>query len=85
MAQEPGMFPDIEHQLNFIESIRTRKMPNGNILQGHKSATLIHLANLSYRLDNTQLEFDGTSEKFTNSDQANALSKLEYSSGYEIV
>ncbi len=85
VAQEPGMFPDIEHQLNFIESIRTRKMPNGNILQGHKSATLIHLANLSYRLDNTKLEFDGTSEKFTNSDQANALSKLEYSSGYEIV
>jgi len=37
---------------NFIKAVRSRKMSDlqGDILQGHLSAALIHLANISYRL-----------------------------------
>jgi hypothetical protein len=70
------------HQQNFIECIRSRKTPNGNIEQGHKSAILVHLANLSYRAGKKQLYFDGNKELITNSEEANLLDKRAYRSGY---
>lgn len=84
LAQEYGMFPDEEHQQNFINCIRNRKSPNANIEQGHKSATLVHLANLSYRTGKKQLYFDNANERVINSEEANAISDLSYSKGYEI-
>jgi predicted dehydrogenase len=50
LAQEYGYFPDEVHQQNFIDCIRTRKTPNSNLEQANKSANLVHLANLSYRV-----------------------------------
>lgn len=84
LAQEYGMFPDIEHQLNFMDSIRNRKTPNANIWEGHKSASLIHMANLSHRVGNKQLVFDGLKETFSNSPEANDLNITEFRSGFEI-
>lgn len=84
IAQEYGYFPDEAHQQDFIDCIRTRKIPNSNIEQGHKSATLVHLANLSYRIGKKQLFFDGKTEKVTNSDEANEISKGTYREKYRI-
>jgi hypothetical protein len=84
LAQEYGYFPDEEHQQDFIKSVRTRKVPNANIEQSHKSATLVHLANLSYRVGKKQLLFDSISEKVTNSEEANIISKGIYRPGFEI-
>jgi predicted dehydrogenase len=41
-----------EHFANFIAAVRSRKMTdlNAEILEGHRSAILCHLANISYRL-----------------------------------
>ena len=76
--------PDIEHQKDFIESIKSRKKSNGNIEQGHKSATLVHMANISYRAGNKQLYLDPGSETFTNSDEANDLDLISYRPGFEL-
>jgi len=84
VAQDYGMFPDDVHQIDFIESIRTRKKPNGDIFEGHKSATLIHLANTSYRVGEKQLYFDKEKEEFTNSPKGNQLAKGTYRKGFEI-
>ncbi|MBI5009951.1 MAG: Gfo/Idh/MocA family oxidoreductase [Bacteroidia bacterium] len=84
IAQEYGYFPDEEHQQNFINCIRTRKTPNANLEQSHKSATLVHLANLSYRVGKKQLYYDGEKEMVTNSDEANVISKGTYRPGFEI-
>ena len=84
LAQEYGKIPDEAHQQDFIKCIRTRKVPNANIEQSHKSATLIHLANLSYRVGKKQLYFDSATEKVTNSEEANIISKGSYRQGYEI-
>jgi hypothetical protein len=83
-AEGGGYFPDEEHQKDFIACIKTRKVPNANIEQGHKSATLVHLANLSYRVGKKQLYYDGAAEKVTNSEEANTISKGTYRQGYEI-
>lgn len=84
VAQEYGMFPDTAHQIDFIESIRSRKKPNADIFEGHKSAVLIHLANTSYRIGENQLYFDVEKESFMNSPEANELSKGSYRKGFEI-
>jgi len=84
LAQEYGYFPDEEHQQDFIKCIRTRKVPNANLEQSHKSATLVHLANLSYRVGKKQLYFDSESEQVINSDEANTITKGSYRPGFEI-
>jgi hypothetical protein len=42
----------IEHQGNFIDAVRSRKVSDlrADVLEGHISATLCHMANISYRL-----------------------------------
>jgi predicted dehydrogenase len=84
VAREYGFFPDIEHQKDFIDAVKTRKLPNGDIEQGHFTATLVHLANISYRLGNKQLDFDPVSEMFINSKEANDLCVINYRSGFEL-
>ncbi|MDR0863385.1 MAG: Gfo/Idh/MocA family oxidoreductase [Candidatus Symbiothrix sp.] len=84
VAEDGAIFPDNAHQKNFIECIRSRKTPNGNIEECHKSATLVNLGNIACRVGNKQLLFDGKTEKFLNSKQANALAKGTYRKGYEI-
>jgi predicted dehydrogenase len=84
VAQDGGVFPDNEHQFNFIESLRTRKQPNGDVEECHRSATLVHLGNIAYRVGNKQLVFDPETEKITNSDVADKLAKGSYRKGYEV-
>ena len=84
LAQDYGYFPDEVHQQNFIDCIRTRKTPNSNLEQANKSANLVHLANLSYRVGKKQLYYDKTSERVTNSEEANEISKGFHRKGYEI-
>ncbi len=84
IAEGGGIFPDKDHQVDFIESLRTRKKPNGDVEQGQLSATLIHLGNIAYRVGNKQLFFDGKNEKFIGNDAANKLLKTSYRGQYSI-
>jgi hypothetical protein len=44
--------PGANHFANFIEAVRSRKVEdlNADVLEGHYSSALCHLANISYRL-----------------------------------
>jgi predicted dehydrogenase len=46
-----------EHVQNFLDCCRSRKMPNGDVAAGHRSAQAAHLGNLSY-LQKRRLRFD---------------------------
>jgi hypothetical protein len=84
VAQDGGVMPDNEHQINFIQSLRNRKQPNGDVEECHRSAVLVHLGNIAYRVGNRQLLFDPSTERFTNNDRANALARGSYREGYAI-
>jgi predicted dehydrogenase len=73
------------HVANFIQAVRSRKpeMLSADIEQGHLSAALVHLANISYRLGRS-LVFDPTSEKFPNDPEANQLLRIEYRSPFVV-
>ncbi len=84
VAQDKGIFPLKAHILNYVDCIRTRNQPNGNIVEGHKSSVLIHLANLSYRAGNKQLLFSPEYEAILNDEKAAELDRLKYRPGFEI-
>ena len=70
-----GKFPAVPHYENFFDCVRTRKKPNGDIEEGHLSAVLCHMGNLSLRVGGRRLQYDGGKELFVGDDEANALTK----------
>jgi hypothetical protein len=84
VTEDEAIFPDNAHQKNFIECIRSRKTPNGEIEECHKSATLVNIGNIAYRTGNKHLLFDGKTETFFNNKQANELARGTYRKGYEL-
>jgi predicted dehydrogenase len=68
-----------DHFANFLQAVRSRKREelHAEIEEGHLSATLCHLANMSYRVGRT-LEFDPKTESCKGDDAANALLTREY-------
>jgi predicted dehydrogenase len=66
------------HFEDFIDCVRTRKRPKADVEQVHYSMTLCHLANISYRVGNRKLRFDGATETFVNDAEANTYLKGNY-------
>ncbi|MDX2153532.1 MAG: Gfo/Idh/MocA family oxidoreductase [Bryobacteraceae bacterium] len=52
----------LDHVKNFLECCRTRKLPNGDVLIGHRSAQASHLGNIAY-LQKRRLQFDPIREE----------------------
>src|SRR5450432_2073482 len=79
--QEPG--PSGEDKgnnwANFIAAVRTRKQSdlNAPIEEGAISTTLVHLANISYRLGRS-LHFDAATYSVTGDAEANKMFRREY-------
>jgi predicted dehydrogenase len=73
------------HYQNFVDAIRAgdAKKLTSNILDGHLSSTLPHLANISYRVGRA-LVFDGKTESFVDDKAADRLLTREYRKGFEI-
>ncbi|MEK7405688.1 MAG: Gfo/Idh/MocA family oxidoreductase [Acidobacteriota bacterium] len=52
----------VHHVNNFLECCRTRKLPNGDVLIGHRSAQASHLGNIAY-LEKRRIKFDPVREE----------------------
>ena len=70
---------------NFIAALRTRKPEdlNAPIEEGAISTTLVHLANLSYRLGRT-LDFDAATYSVRGDSEANKMFRREYRKPYVV-
>jgi predicted dehydrogenase len=83
--REPGPAADASgnHYANFIQAVRSRKTEdlNANVVEGHLSSALCHLANVAYRAQRT-LEFDPATEKFVGDAKANEWLTRKYRSPY---
>ncbi len=74
----PGKQGDREHIDNFLQCVRSRNKPIADVENGHQSALLCHLANISYRVGNRKLEFDSQTETITNIPEANQYLRRSY-------
>ncbi|HUE03642.1 MAG TPA: Gfo/Idh/MocA family oxidoreductase [Bryobacteraceae bacterium] len=53
---------DEDHVNNFLECVRSRQRPNGDVLIGHRSAQASHLGNISY-MQKRRIDFDPVREE----------------------
>lgn len=54
--------PVAPHVRNFLDCMRSRQRPNGDVLIGHRAAQASHLATLAYR-QRRQIDFDPATEQ----------------------
>lgn len=52
----------LDHVNNFIECVQSRKLPNGDVWIGHRSAQASHLCNVAY-LQKRRIKFDPNREE----------------------
>jgi predicted dehydrogenase len=53
---------DLDHIQNFLECVKSRQLPNGDVLIGHRSAQASHLGNISY-MEKRRIDFDPVREE----------------------
>jgi predicted dehydrogenase len=86
-GSDPLVLTSIEypHYQNFVDAIRANdpKILTCDVLEGHLSSALPHLANISYRVGR-ELVFDGRKESFVDDKKADQLLTREYRKGFEI-
>jgi predicted dehydrogenase len=70
---------DLDQQAarDFLDNVKSRKRPLGDVEEGHYSTTFAHLANIALAT-RKRLEWDAHAERFTNCDEANRLLHYEY-------
>ncbi len=68
---------DEQHVRNFLDCVKSRQRPNADVEEGHLSAVMCHLGNLSTRLGRS-LTWDAAHERVTNDDEANKLLTMSY-------
>jgi predicted dehydrogenase len=70
---------DLDQQAarDFLDCVKSRKRPNADIEEGHRSTTFAHLANIALAT-RLRLEWDAQAERFKNSEQANHMLHYEY-------
>jgi predicted dehydrogenase len=67
---------------NFLDCIRSRQATYCPPEEGHRSTSLAHLATIAL-ITKERLEWDGSAERFTNSEKANQLLEYEYRKPYK--
>jgi predicted dehydrogenase len=70
---------DRAHARNFLDCVKSRKRPNADVEEGHRSTTFALLANIALATK-ARLDWDAEGERFTNNDRANELLDYEYRS-----
>ena len=82
--QRFGRHPDLQHQANFIECIRSRKRPNADVGLAQASTSVMHMGNIAHRVGNQKLRYNAEAEQFINYDLANKLVKRQNVNDFSI-
>ena len=72
-----------DHDVNFIQCMRTRERPVAHAEVGHRSSVIVHLVNICRELGR-RLRWDPIREVFLGDDEANRLRTRARRRGYEL-
>ncbi len=70
--QKIRQMPAPESALSFVEAVKTRQHAANHAERAHRSATILHLANIAIRTGRT-LRYDPVQEQIIGDDEANRL------------
>jgi predicted dehydrogenase len=65
------------HARNFLDCVKSRKRPNADVEEGHRSAVMCHLGNISTRLGRS-LKWDAAKEQVVGDAEANTMLSRPY-------
>ncbi len=82
-VDEPNHVATANHARNFLDCIKTRNQTRCPLIEGHRSTTFCHLANISLATQ-SRLDWDAERERFRDNDAANDLLHYEYRTGFEL-
>lgn len=71
------------HIQNWLDCIKSRKLPNADVEIGHRSVSVCHLLNITREL-NRKLQWDPEAEQFVGDDEANKLVDRPRRAGFEL-
>jgi predicted dehydrogenase len=84
-ASESGIaiYPQAQddHVQDFLDCVKSRKLPVADVEIGHRSATACHVGVIAYRLGRT-VRWDGKKEAFLGDKQAQSMTTKEYRRPY---
>lgn len=75
--EHPGSEMEVAHALSFAKAIRGEGAPSAPLVEGHKSAILCHLGNITARL-NRSVAFDPARETIAGDPEAEAMMDRGY-------
>lgn len=78
-----GSIRDADHTRNFLDCIRSRKMPSCDIEFGHRCTTAALIGNIAHQT-RAVLDWDAGAERFTNNAEANKRLSYQYRSPYQL-
>ncbi len=82
IAEKSGGVDLVAHHTNFLDCVRgEQKKLNADVMAGHLSAGLVHLANITARLGRT-IRFDPKAERVLGDEQAAAMVGRKYREGH---
>jgi predicted dehydrogenase len=80
---EAKPFTDDPHRADFLTCIKQGGTPRADIEEGHRSAVLAHLANITFRVGRA-LKFDPATESIVGDSEASALLRRGYRKPFEV-
>jgi predicted dehydrogenase len=80
---EVHLYESNDHLGNWIDCIRSRKLPAADVEIGHRSCTMCHLGNIA-RWTGRKLTWDPAKEQFVNDDNANTYIQRAMRAPYQI-
>ncbi|MDE3168397.1 MAG: hypothetical protein KGN36_21525, partial [Acidobacteriota bacterium] len=78
-----GSMQHAPHVRNFLDAMKSRRRPAGDIETGHKSTAPCLIGNIALRTG-LKLKWDGAAERFTNSSEANAMLTRAYRAPWQL-
>jgi predicted dehydrogenase len=74
---------DDAHMRNFLDCIKSRKHPNADVEEGHRSAVMCHLGNIATRL-NRAVQWDAVSQEVLHDAEAAAMMSRPYRAPWKL-
>jgi predicted dehydrogenase len=89
--KQPAMEPlqakggdlDAAHARNFLDCVKSRQRPNADVEEGHRSAVMCHLGNISTRLGRS-LRWDAAAERIAGDSEANQWLSRPYRAPWKL-
>jgi predicted dehydrogenase len=79
---EIRLYESNDHYLDWLNAIKTGKLPICDVEIGHRTSSICNIANIAYEMKRP-LEWDPKQEKFKNDTEANQLLKPVFREGWE--